>query len=266
VTNPRATTKTVGFARHYEVFLDGVKWLVPSVSTLKGQLAAPALKFWLENKLIDAAVDLGPQLGALDTKEKRKAIRSRANGDTTAIDIGNRVHEIAEAFFDGTDVPEHPEKRWTLPHVEAFAEAFDVEPAKMPDGRSGVELTLARVLDDGTVAYAGTCDLLADLTIGDEDALAIVDWKSGARVYGDAVLTTAAYAFATHYVDEEGNLVELPERPEMAIVAHLRPQSWTAHPITPSDLEAIEPVWDALTAIYRWRDRYEERAVRPGIR
>jgi hypothetical protein len=240
MTTPRARTHTVDSGRVYQVTHDGQAFTLPSVNTLKSQLAAPALQGWLINKHIEAARTSAAQADTLGESTFRKYVRSIVNADTEAMDRGTRAHEVAEAVLHGIDPPDHPETDWCATVVAEFVERFEVELPAMPDGVSPTELTVVYVDDAGVPC-----------------------WKTGS-VYPDSVLTTSGYIGATHYVDEHGATALLPFNAEGGLIVQLSPGKWTAHPIHVADAQACCRALELLAALWRYR-QLDEPPVRPGI-
>lgn len=263
MTTPRARTHTVDSGRVYQVTHDAQAFTLPSVNTLKSQLAAPALQGWLINKHIEAARTSAAQADTLGESTFRKYVRSIVNADTEAMDRGTRAHEVAEAVLHGIDPPDHPETDWCATVVAEFVERFEVELPAMPDGVSPTELTVVYVDDAGVPCWAGTTDGFISALIDEWRSTVVVDWKTGS-VYPDSVLTTSGYIGATHYVDEHGATALLPFNAEGGLIVQLSPGKWTAHPIHVADAQACCRALELLAALWRYR-QLDEPPVRPGI-
>lgn len=82
--------------------------LVPSVTTILGVAAKPALQTWLQQQVLLAALTLprNPNESEEDWIE-RVMLDSKSTGKAAA-ERGTRIHEIIEAFFEQVYMPEVP--------------------------------------------------------------------------------------------------------------------------------------------------------------
>lgn len=96
----KSHTRAIDGGRHYRVQFDGHTGDLPSVNTLKGMLASGALEGWKQNNLIAAAHEAAGIADSMDLPAFKRFVRSQAFSDTSALDLGNAVHEVAEAFFE----------------------------------------------------------------------------------------------------------------------------------------------------------------------
>ena len=252
MTEPRAEVRYNRNGQRVYV-VDGHE--VPSVSTLKGLRHSFGLEAFKISQAVDQAYQHADLVERLDQPTFRKLVREAAKQDRTAIDIGNRVHEVAEAFVLGQPLPDYPETEYAVRAVREFGQEVDMEVAYAE--RSFVYWPT----DSPVPLFAGTADLGAWIDTGTgHQRLAVIDYKSGKRVQPDHYLSTGAYALATHRLDERGDLVRLEahEIADMGVVLHVRPRGWAAHIITGDDLAEIEVAVSALSSLWQYANGPEK--------
>jgi len=238
-------------ARFYKTHT-GLK--LPSVTTILGVIAKPALIPWAatqERTAVIAAVRRAyedtVELGELPDPEmfmeltateieKEKAYRSSLR---KAAKIGTQVHERIEWEFLGE--LGRPRKETPPPLDSAEAERSF---GRASDWRKATNL---KVLDTERMVaslhgqYAGTLDALVEV----DGRVGILDFKTGKRVYEEALLQGCAYRLA---LAEEGIKTETGW-----IV--LLPKSEGEEPFQivemPPIAELIAP-WQAAVSLYRW--------------
>ena len=217
----------------------GKKTRVPSVTTLLGQLAKPALVRWAARAAADFASDNWESLSGLTPAERRKMIAAAPDqARNTAAAKGTAIHKWAEQLLAGepVDIPEQH-----LGTVEQFARWWE------GSGFTAVhsEMRLWSEEDDfAGCAYAGTCDLVATHRDGSRWLL---DHKTGSGIYGDYAVQLAAYAAAeTWVVDGE----DAPARPIHRLGAiHIRPDGTTLHTLDQEQRGIAAERWDILRAL-----------------
>jgi hypothetical protein len=252
MTEVGAQTRMIDNHRHYVVVDDdGVRWDVPSVSTVKSLLGNPALTGWDINRHISAAYTQRDVLATLDSEQAAKSyVRSIVRADTSAVDYGNDAHRVAESILLGRPMPD-PLKILTRIQadqiaglVEEFVRIFQVEPVH-------VEQAVVRMVD-GRPVYAGTLDLAARMTLLDRRVLAVVDWKSGASGLwpGDA-LSTGGYQAATHLIDHRtARISPLPEVFKTSVLVHVRHTGYSVHEI---DAGLAPDVLAGVATVLQWK-------------
>lgn len=264
MTTPRARTRSLDGARHYDIFVDGMTYHVPSASTIAGQLDKPAIRNWLINKHLDCAIEQQDSLGAFrrNLAGGRKYIRSIVSTDTAAIDFGNLTHEAAEAVLTDNlaDIPEGFE--WVAKHIEEFMTEFEGEVVQLPDGPA-TERTCFRTDPEGVPLWAGTFDAMIEITAFGGRKRLIVDHKSGASgVWSDAAITTGAYYHSNKLLGvDDTTHYDMPAL-DGAVVLWLRPEGWSLIPLGVKEVEGV--LW-GLMQIYQWKDGDERRAVRSPL-
>lgn len=164
---------------------------VPGVTTIIGDaINKPALVPWAAKTAAGYAVDNWDLLTELAPSKRLERISKEWRGvrDRAAVQ-GTRVHAYAEAVIRG-DTVEVPEP--LLPYVGPYAEWLDhwqVRP-----------VVVEAVVWSDEPLYAGTLDLVADLTGGTRWLLDIK--TSGSGVWPETGLQLAAYRWAEHmFVD-----------------------------------------------------------------
>lgn len=153
-----------------------------------------------------------------------------------AADDGRDLHTLAETLVLGEPMPEdvngHPvpeNVRDMAGNLARFFDAWDVEPV------------LAETLCySDRYRYGGRWDLVADF----DGARWLLDYKTGKPktdrrrrevtpgVYPEVSVQLAAYGFATHYVDDQGQDQEVEALGiERAAVVWVRPDRWELVPV-----------------------------------
>lgn len=94
--------------------------LVPSVTTVLGVLAKPALETWKVRQGILAALTLAREPGEDDNAYLARVMTDSQQQAKDAANEGNRIHDACEHFFKGEWFP-----REYQPHVDAVQEELD---------------------------------------------------------------------------------------------------------------------------------------------
>lgn len=228
---------------------------VPSVTTILGNLSKPALTNWAALEVAKYAVDhilTWQDLPADDAVDLLK--RAPYRNMTKKGNIGTAVHTAIDVWMGDTEAV--LEDIDLLPYV-AGALAF-MEDHVLPDGLIHSEATIF----NRTFAYAGTCDAIVRLKHDAIDApfrTAIVDWKTGTRIYPEAALQLSGYANGEFIGTDDGDELPLPSI-DVGIVVHL-PGDGT---YTAKEVELTPRLWrtfQALRTLQKWRDDYEADAL-----
>jgi hypothetical protein len=239
--------------------------LLPSVTTILGAVAAkPALAPWSAHEAARFAVEnhelIGEMLAAGDVEGARKRIAAeprRISGE--AADLGSVLHRVAEAEVKNQPI--------SLTDEEAFA----VEPYLDSLHRFVDEMEPEYLWAEATVyhqwqRYAGTTDggmrfhrrsipiiteagELVDML--EAGMLLNGDYKSGRKVWLEAVAQHIGYSTATHMglKDATNTIVRMP-RVDGAVVVHIRPGGYRVHGvrITPAGRAA----WEHAVGWFHW--------------
>lgn len=179
---------------HWTYLLDGKK--VPSVTTLISGGVPKQLTNWAAKAAAEYAADnldrlIGMDRAAIIDLVSRAHTRDR---DAAALH-GNKVHAIAEKLAAGQQVDISDEQLGT---VDGYLKWLDEWRPEI----LGTEVSVA----SRRWRYAGTTDILANL----DGFTAIVDIKTGRRVYKESALQIAAYRHAEVMLDAAGLEVPLP--------------------------------------------------------
>lgn len=181
MTEPRLKRRNHG--RNHSYMLDGEK--VVGVTTALSVLAKPALVTWAAKEAAKRAVDEWDTLAQLPLSERLERIQYGARDVIRAAAVrGNEIHALGERLANGEDV-DVPDAH--VGPVEAYArwlEKWDVE-------------TLATETPLGSTQhkYGGTADLWG--RVGKLDnALYLLDIKTGKGIYDEAAWQLAAYRYA----------------------------------------------------------------------
>jgi hypothetical protein len=208
----------------HRYWLDGKS--VPGVTTILGVLDKPAIPKWAAKSVAEYVADNPAGVDELRSIGRDGLVKALADvpwGDRDrAANRGNEVHDLAERYLAGEiiDVPEE-----LVGHVEAAADFIDAW---------GIDPVLSEApVGSREHRYAGTLDLVADITAGPfAGTRAIVDWKTGrSGIYKEAAFQTTAYSFAefTGLGGDERLMSDF--HIEAAFGIHLRADGWDVYPL-----------------------------------
>ena len=180
-------------------YVDGNGQKMPGVtSILSDGMPKQALINWAANATAEYAIDNWDELGDQSVAQRLKTLQgARYSVTDKAKRRGTEVHGYAERLVKGEKVTGIPQE--LRGHVEAyvrFLDEFEVEPVI-------VEASIASY----KYGYAGTLDLVADLTLPKvkERVRGLWDVKTNEKgIYGETALQLAAYRYADVYLDEDG--------------------------------------------------------------
>lgn len=165
----------------------------------------------IKEKFTDIKKVIGEFLGdseeIIKTAKKQHKLKKKEAGDK-----GKRIHSAIEDFLKAEDHAEleigedieHPMRKfvswWILSDVEPIETEFSIWS------------------EDGG-GFRGTFDLAANIKWDGKKVLFLVDFKSGPRIYSDALMQVAAYFYGfkqrSKYIPEMGAILRLPyEGPE----------------------------------------------------
>lgn len=157
--------------------------VVPSVTTILGQLSKPALTNWAAKEVATYAaenMDAWQNLPMSDAIDLLK--RAPYRNMTKRQNIGSAVHAAIESWQGGEPVVEDLD---LLPYIAAAVSYLDEQTTEVLEQEATV---FSR-----QYLYAGTLDAIATLKDG---RTAVVDWKTGKAIYPEAALQLCAYANA----------------------------------------------------------------------
>jgi hypothetical protein len=202
-----------------------------SVTTaIKNGIAKPGLVAWAARTVADIAVSMSKD----GTEPLSKDVLMSAFDEkrSSASNIGNIVHSIAEKISKGQPIDESEVSEDTSPFVDAFKQFIaDWQPEFIES-----EAFVA----SRKHGYAGTLDAIVKI----DDVIYMLDIKTGKSIYAEVGLQLAAYARAD-FIGRVGGAEEpLPAiHPSRGLVLHLRPGKYALYPVQMGD-----EVFDAFLA------------------
>lgn len=205
------------YGRGHGYMIDGTKVL--GVTTVLDVIDKPALRNWYAEQAAKRAVDEWDRIAEMPMSERLEYIRWGARDRVRAAALrGNEIHDLGHKLAEGADVDVPAEHRGPVEAYARWLDEWDVTPV-------AAETPLCSV----THGYGGTADLWA--RIGKRDnALALLDIKTGKGVYSETGLQLAAYRYAELMQPEKG--VEIPVQPvDLVYVAHVLPDAVRCLPV-----------------------------------
>lgn len=238
---------------------------VPSVTTVLGIKAKPQLVAWAakveRQMVVEAATNLYEELplspkmnrmAYVDTLTKRIPLVKAHQVETErAFEIGRQVHEMVEhrlrvmmGQVPGDAPALRQESAMAYAAWEEWAERADFTP-----------LHIEEMLYSGEFGYAGTCDVVADITVGDQVVLAVGDWKSSKAIYDEYGLQVAAYG---HALVEMGHAKSMPHGfvarfPKSKHDAPFETRIWT-----PDEMNENLRVFLCLLQVWNWQHALDQ--------
>jgi hypothetical protein len=210
-----------------------------SVTSILSVIGKPALINWAANTeralVLDASADLYEDLPTDGRKMGRPAyiatltsrlgkLKAHQRELAKASEIGTKVHALVEWTLrkeKGEEVGEAPPLRDAAAFAFSVWETWRKQVTLKP-------LAIEQMIWSRAHQYAGTLDLLAEITIDAGKVVAVLDWKSGKGIYDEAILQNAAYIQAVIEMGHAkapvwGVIVRVPKvekdpEPEMRIV------------------------------------------------
>ena len=164
------------------------------------------------------------------------------------------ARETGEAWAAGRPLPSWPEE--LQPHMRSFASWLE-------RAHPVYEATEATVFNRPQ-AYGGTLDAIADVPWTDGGRrLAVIDYKSGNRVYPEVALQLAAYARAEFIGSPDGE-TEIPmPAVEAAAVLHITPKGCHLYPVDIRD--RVFGAFLYAREIFRWTAEIAPDVIGPEI-
>lgn len=233
----------------------------PSVTTILGVLAKPALVGWAAREERRMIAALAGQLYSRLFKLVDEPVTPEKFVEILLDEAGKGAHRtlLEKAANVGTQV--HKRIEWTL-KGELGIEREPVEPPlnspqaqrswdRWLEWRVQVQLkvvAIEKAVFSGLFGYGGTLDLLAEV----DGILSVLDFKTGKAVYSEAYLQNVAYRMALmeEGIEAKGGwIIRLPKEeidPEFDAVQ------------VPDDPQ-LSVVWIALGPIYRWWDKESKK-------
>ena len=225
---------------------DKPELVVPSVTTILGQLAKPALTNWAAKEVATYAVENILAWQDLPTDDALDLLkRAPYRNMTKKGDLGTAIHTAIDTWIGGEPTIDNLD---LLPYVGAAISFMDDHVEKVVHS----EVTIF----NRTYKYAGSTDCIVTLKDG---RTAIVDWKSGKAVYPEVALQLSGYANGEFIGHDDGTVADLPQI-DVGIVVHL-PGDGT---YTSREIELTARLWrtfQALRSIQLWKDDFEADAL-----
>ncbi len=233
---------------------DGPTVECPSVATILANINKPALVNWAALEVAKYAFterDVWHQLeeqAAVDLLKRAPYRNSRKK-----MDLGSAVHLAIDTWIkagtpDTVTNPTELEDLDLLPYIAGAIRFLDDHVGRVI--RS--EVTFVNL----TYRYAGTCDLVAKLKDG---AIAVIDWKSGKRLYPEVALQLSAYGHAEFAVNPDGSRFNLAPI-TTAVGVHLDGEGgYTALPVDLTD--QLFKTFIALRTVQKYRDTLEDSVL-----
>lgn len=219
---------------------DDPTWHVPSVTTVLGKLAKPALVGWAARTASEAAVRMAKSgaLAALIEQSDQQAVDAlkdvhNHNRDAAGA-IGTTVHDALEAWATGGELPalgDAAADTWV--NLSVLIDQLEMEVMHS-------EVTVYGDLADESTAYAGTADLIASIEVpGRGRRTLVVDLKTNkGGAYPEASYQVAALRNATKLVTRDGQLIPMPDT-DGGLILTARPEGAAAVPVI-SDGPALD--------------------------
>lgn len=222
---------------------DQPELVVPSVTTILGQLAKPALTNWAAKEVATYAVDNLPaweNLPANDAVDllKRAPYRNMSRKG----DIGSAVHAAIEATASED----------TAPTINVDLLPYVAGAVQFLEDHVDTILHLETTIFNRTWKYAGTCDAILTLKDG---RTALADWKTSKNIYPEVALQLQAYAAGEFIGRADGTQLDLPNI-DIGMAVHLPGDgTYTAKEVPLSD--RLFKTFGALRTLQAWKDDYE---------
>lgn len=225
---------------------DKPELVIPSVTTILGQLAKPALVNWSAKEVAIYAVEHLLTWQDLPTDDAIDLLkRAPYRNMTRRGEIGTAVHAAIESWSGGEPVVEDLD---LLPYIGAATAYFEDHVEKLLEAEA--------TIFNRTFRYAGTCDAIVALKDGRN---AIIDYKTGKGVYSEAALQLCAYSRGEFIGDEHGESRVLPQI-DVGMVIHLPGDgSYKAH-----EVELTDRQWKTFLAartLQKWADDHAADAL-----
>lgn len=198
-----------------------------SVTSLRKVIGMPfPLHNWVIKQTIGAAISLVPTWPeGDDIKNLERAIRKASMGERdAAADKGTAIHEAVEK-----GLAPHEVDPTLSPYILHYADAVSTLGIK--------PLVQEAQTWNPTLGYAGTLDMLGTVFTGTEnEALGIIDLKTGKGLYLDHVLQTLAYGMAEFIgqddvVDDEAT--DLLRKVNGLFILHVMESGWEFIELSP---------------------------------
>lgn len=199
---------------HYE---DANGRHIPGVTTILDRgMPKPALLPWGIKAVAEYAVNNREDLAGMPPTDMLKELKGAPYRERdAAAKRGTEVHHLAERLVRGEAITVPAELDRHVAHYVEFLDAFNPDPVL-------VEVVVYHL----EYGYAGTLDLVAE--VGGETWL--LDIKTAKGVYAETAYQLAAYKYASHYVDADGQAQPMVAVDRCAVV-HVTDKGWSVVPM-----------------------------------
>jgi hypothetical protein len=184
---------------------------IMGVTTALNAKAKPALTGWAGRVTAEYAIDHWDELAQLPISERLQTLRDvQFNTKSAAALRGNQIHELGQRLVHGLQVDVSDENRGPVEAYARFCDRWRLEPI-------AAEVPVANT----RYRYGGTADLFAYVGALD-NALCLVDLKTGRGVYSETALQTTAYARCDLWQPDGPKSEGTPPVVEATYVAHIQ--------------------------------------------
>lgn len=196
---------------HY--YVDHLDRQIPGVTTILKCLPKAALDAWTLRKAVDLALKGGKGCPE-GTNIVDWCTAAGERESLVAAAVGTNAHNFAEQYMLGNDPDIEALAKKERHHAECFlhfVRDYQPKPVLVEKVVTYIDPKL------GIPLYCGTIDLIAELN---DNLTWLVDYKaSSGKPRPSHALQSAAYRWATHWIDEEtGKLVEMPPVDKTAVI------------------------------------------------
>lgn len=218
---PETRLQRRNYGRGHGYKLDGEKLI--GVTTAIDVLDKPALRNWYAEQAAKRAIDEWDALAELPISERMERIRYGARDTVQAAALrGTQIHDLGQKLADGLEVDVPAEHRGPVEAYARWLDAWDVETI-------ATETPLCHTQH----GYGGTADLWG--RVGKRDnAVCLLDVKTGKGVYDETGLQLAAYRYSNLMQPEKGVEIETPEV-DLVYVAHVLPDDVRMLPVVANE-------------------------------
>lgn len=231
---------------------DTPELIVPSVTTILGNLNKPALPNWAAKEVAKFAVDNIPSWenlppdDAVDLLKRAPYRNMRKKGD-----IGTAVHALIEEF--GVDIPDPTQLEIAIDDLDFIP--FVAGAVQYLHDHVHRVLHSEVTLFSRTYEFAGTVDAVVKLKTGE---IAMIDWKTSNRVYPEHALQLIAYSNCEFIGTDDGQEVDFPPVSAAHVVHLPGDATYKAYPVNLTSRGF--KTFIALRSLQKWRDDYESDA------
>lgn len=230
------------YGRGHGYKLDGQK--VVGVTTVIGTLDKPALRNWYATEAAKRVVDEWDRIVGMRPSERMTFVKDGPKDRVQAAALrGTEIHKLGQALAEGGEVDVPDEHRGPVEAYARWLDQWDVT-------TFAAETPVAHTVH----GYAGTADLWGQ--VGKRDnALCLLDVKTGKGIYSETGLQLAAYRYSDLMQVELGREIPTPHV-DAVYVAHVLPDDVRMLPVIAD--ESVFRTFLYLLQVHRsvedWKD------------